>query len=332
MPIFLLCKNKIICYNSCMEKKQTDKLNTWLRSPTISKGAGIAFSIATCLPSMLMALVVGVCVGFGFVKTDAFQYENWYIYVAYLCTPIALALAAVVFFRFNRQSPALALKKQKCQAKYYLIALLMQAGLVGLSELNNIFLQFLSKFGYQDPGITLPSMDGFGFVGVIFVIAVLPAVFEELFFRGILLNGLKSVGETGAILLCGALFSLFHQNPAQTIYQFCCGAAYAWVALRAGSILPTVIAHFINNAAILTLYKFNITLIPVPISIIIMCVSALCLAGAIVWLIALKKRQENPKITMDKAEKKNFFLGAALGIVVCVFSWLITLVSGLIGG
>ncbi len=312
-----------------MARNNGEKLNSWLTNSTSAKGAGLAFSITACLPSMLMALVVGLSVGFGFVKTDAFQHENWYIYVAYLCTPIALALSAALFFRFTQKSPVRALKKQNCHAKYYLIALLMQIGLVGLSELNNLFLQFLSQFGYQDAGLILPSMDGFGFVGVLFVIAVLPAVFEELFFRGVLLNGLKSFGETGAILLCGALFSLYHQNPAQTMYQFCCGAAYAWVALRAGSIFPTVCAHFINNAAILTLYKLNITVIPTPISIAIMAASAVCLIGALASLVILKKREPATEMAIDKSERKNFLLGAALGIGICALSWISTLISGL---
>ena len=312
-----------------MKENQEQKLNSWLATPTLAKGAGVAFSITTCLPSLLLTLVVGFIVGLGLVQTDAFTTEDWYIYFAYLCTPIALALSSAVFFRLTRQSPTVALKKQACKGEYFLIAFLMQVGLVGLSELNSWFLQFLGNFGYQDAGIALPSTDGFGFVGVLFVIAVLPAVFEELFFRGVLLNGLKSFGETGAILLCGALFSLYHQNPAQTISQFCCGAAYAWIALRAGSILPTIVAHFINNAAILTLYKLNITAIPTPVSIAVMSVAALCMAGAIVWLIALIRREKTPQQEIDKTERKNFFFGAAFGIAICLLSWILTLAKGL---
>jgi membrane protease YdiL (CAAX protease family) len=103
-------------------------------------------------------------------------------------------------------------------------------------------------------------MDGFGFVGVLFVIAVFPAVMEETVFRGLILKGLRQSKEIYAVLLCGALFALYHQKPEQTVYQFCCGAAFALVALRSGSVLPTVVAHFINNAWILIMTKFSLTL------------------------------------------------------------------------
>ena len=45
---------------------------------------------------------------------------------------------------------------------------------------------------------------------------------EELFFRGILLRGMKKFGTVAAVFYGAALFSLYHQSPAQTAYQFIC--------------------------------------------------------------------------------------------------------------
>ena len=311
-----------------MEEKQTQKLNNWLQTPTPAKSAGMAYTMGATFPTCIMFLLTLVLTLLGYTKVENFTKTNLYLYLAYLCTPIAFLLIALIIFSLLYGTRRLQ-KPKKCAPKYYLIAALMQIGLFGLSELNSLFLQFLSQFGYQDPGISLPSMDGFGFVGVLLVIAVLPAVFEELIFRGVLLNGLKSFGEAGAILLCGGLFALYHQNPAQTLYQFCCGAAYAWVAFRAGSILPTVIAHFINNAAILTLYKCGVTTIPIPAFIAIVSISAVALIGAIIWLIFFDKKEKKLLTETDKVERKNFWLASACGIAVCALSWISTLFSGM---
>ena len=159
------------------------------------------------------------------------------------------------------------------------------------------------------------------------VVALLPAIFEEIFFRGVLLHGLKNFSQTCAVLLCGALFALYHQNPAQTVYQFCCGAAFALVAIRAKSILPTVLSHFINNAVILILTKFGLTEFSTPVFWTVVTVSTLCLIASLGYLLFIDKEKERQ--TQNKEEQKRFFLFAAVGIFACAFTWLAVLLLGM---
>lgn len=293
-----------------------------LSSPTPARASGVAFSLAAILPSILAVVFL---IFLAVIGAENYTGKDWYLYANYLLSPLAFALVLVWFLRYKKTSFSCACKSQKCELKYFFIALLMQIGLLTLSELNAYFLKFLARFGYQDSGILLPSMDGFGFVGVLFAVAVLPAVFEELIFRGVLLGGVKSFGKWGAVLLCGALFALYHQNPAQTLYQFCCGVAFALVAIRAGSVLPTVVSHFLNNAFILTLTKYGVSEFVAPTKWIIFGVSAVCLATALVWLLLGENKQ---KPQTDTQEKKRFFTCASAGIAVCALTWLLTLLSG----
>lgn len=296
--------------------------------PTQASASGIAFSLATVLPTLLSVLFL-MSIGAGdYAQTD------WYVYVSYLLPQLAFAITAIWYLYYLKTPVKKAVESQKCKPRYFLLAIFLQIGLFSLSELNALFLQFLGQFGYEDVGIRLPSMDAFGFVGVLLVVAVVPAVFEEIMFRGILLKGLKSFGEVGSILLCGALFALYHQNPAQTLYQFCCGVAFALVAVRAGSVLPTVLSHFINNALILTLTKFGFENFSMSVFTVIIIVSLACLIGSIVWLFVLDKRkEENEKA--EKAEKgekgarKRFFTYASVGIAICAITWLAVLITGL---
>lgn len=307
------------------QASKNEKHEEWLNAPTQASASGIAFSVASVLPTVLSVLFL-LCVGSGdFSQTD------WFLYVSYALPQIAFLITAVWFLYYLKQPIGQTLKNQKCKPRYFLLAFLLQLGLFSLSELNALFLEFLGDFGYVDVGISLPSMDGFGFLGVLFVVAVLPAVFEEIMFRGVLLNGLKSFGKTGAVLLCGALFALYHQNPAQTLYQFCCGVAFALIALRAGSVLPTVFSHFLNNALILTLAKFGVESFPVPVAIVLLTVSVICLTLSLVWLFFWDKKEEE-KLEMqavDKSERKRFFLCASVGIAICALTWIAVLFSGL---
>ena len=297
-------------------KNNQQKPNGLLENVTDAAASGLSFSFG-----LLCHLVVSLVVVLLF---SAIENKDAFLYAQYLASPIAIAILILVYFNVTKKDFKTVAKKQNCRAKYYLIAILLQIGLFSLSELNEYFLTWLEKFGYQPPPIDLPSMDGFGFVGVLFTVAVLPAIFEEIFFRGILLDGCKVFGNLGAVFLCGGLFALYHQNPAQTIYQFCCGAAFALVALRAGSILPTVLSHFINNALILILTKFGVDSFPLPVWITVVCVSALCLIGSLIYLIFIDKKETEEKT----GTKKQFILGALGGIVICAISWISALFTG----
>ena len=309
-----------------------------LFTPTQGKASGLAYTAAvgfTLFFSLLLTVVL-LAMGLTQEELDGIQNKDWYIYLSFALPQLAMLITAAVYFIWLKRSPIAAIKSQKCHPKYYPIAIALQLGLLSLGELNALFISFLERFGYVDPSIQLPSLNGFGFVGVLFAVAVVPAIFEEIFFRGILLKGLRSFGTVGAVLLCGVLFSVYHQNPAQTIYQFLCGAAFALVAIRSGSILPTVVSHFINNALIVVLEKFGVTAFPLPVYIVMLCVEGVLLVGSLVYLIFFDKPKKSQTVEIvktqeEKRERARFFVCAALGIAVCAVNWLSVLLVGFMG-
>ena len=303
--------------------------NSLFKDLTAERQSGLTYSAAAVLPVIISFVFLLVVQLIGLTDAEGkYTSEEWYLYCNFLLPQLSFALVAFLFFRMTKAPVGTV--AGKCRAKYFLLAILLQVGLFSLSFVNGLFLDFLGRFGYENSEITLPSLDGAGVIGVLLVVGLLPAVFEETIFRGIVLRGLKSFGAVGAVLICGALFSLYHENPAQTIYQFLCGAAFALVALRSGSILPTVLSHFLNNAVIVVLTKFGIESYPSAVAVPLMIVSALCLVGSLVWLIFFDgpKRSENPGPSGGTSDKKGFFLYAALGILVCAVMWLSVLATG----
>lgn len=314
-----------------MNKQQTtttnqNKKQPLLGAPTKGKGAGLAFSLSSMLATLLL-LVVMVFLGIFGLAEEGFENTNWYLYLCYILPPVASALIVYYYLRYTKTPIKQAARSQKCHYKYFLLAIALQFGLLALSEVNTWFIDFLGKFGYVAKPVEIPSIEGAGFIGVFFVIAILVPIAEEALFRGVILDGLKSgFSALFAALVCGALFALYHQSPVQTIYQFCCGFAYALLAVKAGSVLPSMLAHFINNAYILILTKCGVTVIPNNVLIPLMIVSGICFVATLVYLLFFDKKDEK---IVDKTEKKleikRFFALAAAGLVVCVFAW----VSGL---
>lgn len=321
-----------ICYNRDMNTKRNDSISLSERlfgKATPSKTSGVAYSVAALLPGVAAVLVVFALALCG-LSAEEYQSAQWYAYFGYLLPQFCYALVVLWVLFYSKRSLSKTLVEQKCSWRYFAIALLLQCGLFAFAELNTLFLEFLQRFGYTPSEMRLPNMDTpIEFLGVVLAVAVLPAIFEEVLFRGILLNGIKGFGVVASVLLCGALFALYHQNPPQTVYQFACGAAFAVVALRSGSVLPTIVSHFCNNLLVLILYKIGLTEFSSTGYIVYIVVSVVCLAAATAWLIFDRKKTEKRTCEREKEEGKTFFKYAFVGIAVCAFTWLASLFTGM---
>ena len=86
-------------------------------------------------------------------------------------------------------------------------------------------------------------------VAALAMFALVPAVCEEIVFRGILARALGGqLRLVFAAVISAAVFSIYHLSLAQAVPTLTLGAVLAVIAIRAGSILPTMIAHALNNA------------------------------------------------------------------------------------
>jgi len=87
---------------------------------------------------------------------------------------------------------------------------------------------------------------------LLFFLAVLPAVCEELAFRGVLLHGLgRYLRPVPLALVTGLIFGLFHVSLFRILPTAYLGVVLAAVTLLTGSIFPAMLWHALNNAAAL---------------------------------------------------------------------------------
>jgi sodium transport system permease protein len=92
----------------------------------------------------------------------------------------------------------------------------------------------------------------------ILLVAVMPAITEELAFRGFILSGLlRRMSPVIAITLSGFLFGLFHINPYQLLPAMILGCVLGLIATRSGSLLPGIVFHVTNNTAALLMANFQ---------------------------------------------------------------------------
>ena len=100
---------------------------------------------------------------------------------------------------------------------------------------------------------SMEAIYSYGYGVCLLLIALLPAVCEELLFRGFLLSSLEhTMKKRAAILTAAIVFGLYHMNLVQTPTTALIGMALCYVAVQSESLLPGMLMHFFNNALSVT--------------------------------------------------------------------------------
>ncbi len=93
-----------------------------------------------------------------------------------------------------------------------------------------------------------------GFIPIIIAVSISAPLFEEIMFRGIILNDFKKVFPVWlAILVQALLFGLFHGNLIQGVYATILGIILGIVYYKYRSIWAVILLHFSYNTASLLL-------------------------------------------------------------------------------
>jgi len=174
--------------------------------------------------------------------------------LAGLITPVAIAVAQlsliavpIVAMRIAGRNPvALGIARPRWQH-------VVGAILIGVSTwyINSVLVTLL-HVPQGGARVIQQRVEEMSLTVSLLVIAVLPAICEEILFRGVLLRGLASRFHAPvAIGISAAVFSIYHLNTVQMIPTFVLGLALGTIALRAGSALPTMVAHLLNNTVAL---------------------------------------------------------------------------------
>ena len=79
-------------------------------------------------------------------------------------------------------------------------------------------------------------------------VAVLPALLEEMVYRGYVLRTLRGYGDWFAVMVSALMFGLMHGNTTQIPFAFMVGIILGWLYVMTDNIWLPVTVHFCNNA------------------------------------------------------------------------------------
>lgn len=119
--------------------------------------------------------------------------------------------------------------------------------IIGFGNLTNVFLELLNLCGYSSILSDLTINTFWQYLVYVLVSCLVPAVCEELLFRGVILSGMKQYGAKIAIVISSLIFMLMHGNAEQTVHQFIVGLVVGYLFFATGNLWLGVIVHFFNN-------------------------------------------------------------------------------------
>ena len=220
-----------------------------------AKDSGTVYVWALILPVVVAIILSFALNGAPKDESGYLVYKNvWFLCALQLIS--ALILAGIYFFYTKKNN----ISYKACgiaKKPNYLMAIICVVVGISMCFLTDKIITLIASI-LQSTGLNIKDSLNFPLTSVgyyflaIFIIAVLPAVTEELLYRGIVLNGLRGLGKWPAILLSALAFCLMHGNIAQFPYTFLLGIVLGYVMFETANLCLCIIIHFFNNATVLT--------------------------------------------------------------------------------
>ena len=155
---------------------------------------------------------------------------------------ITFIFPAIIYLVITRQSAKDVLKLNKLYFKDTLLIIL----LAFVCQPIMTFFSLLSQFFFENEiGNFVTGIVNSPYIILLLLIAVLPAVTEEITIRGIVLSGYEDKNIYLSCIITGLLFGIMHLDPQQFLYAAVLGFVLALVVRITNSIFASALIHFL---------------------------------------------------------------------------------------
>lgn len=194
--------------------------------------------IYLCLIPFVISIFFNVLsnsVGYNFLSSTFLMFIT-----PFLCS----LLPAVLYFSVTRENYKEVLSLNKISLSNVILIVIMA---ILIQPIAN-FVSYITSYLFTNTASeAMNSISDVPFWFFLLISAILPAIFEEVVFRGIILSGVRSAGVVKSALISGLFFGIIHLNPHQFIYAFLIGIVFALFVIYTKSIYSSILAHFIIN-------------------------------------------------------------------------------------
>lgn len=228
---------------------------------------------------------------------------------ALACGAAALLVPVWAAGRFLPERPGLRLARPRGNALRWMLPAYLAA-----AQACSLLAGAIGRMTGSARRIVLPEAGG-ALALAFLTLCVMPALLEELLFRGLMQGLLRSQGALFAIVGQAALFALLHGDLSGILFALPAGLVFGLLAEQSESILPGMLIHFVNNA----LAFAALWLQSRAYDGLVAAFSAACLAGFPVWAAAavVRQRRRGPLLRpMEAGESPLLLSGCPAWLLV----------------
>ena len=165
---------------------------------------------------------------------------------------ITFIFPAIIYLIITKQSAKDVLKLNKLYFKDALLIIL----LAFVCQPIMTFFSLISQFFFENEiGNFVTGIVDSPYIILLLLIAVLPAITEEITIRGVVLSGYEDKNIYLAASITGLLFGIMYLDPQQFLYAAVLGFVLALVVRITNSIFASALIHFLINGTSITLQK-----------------------------------------------------------------------------
>lgn len=226
---------------------------------------------------------------------------------------ITLIIPAILYFIITRDN----IKKTLRLNKLKIVDALWVILLGFLCQPVVTFFSLITAFFFENNiGTLMNDIVQSPYIILLLLIAVMPAITEEVTIRGIVLSGYNNINKYKAAVITGLFFGMMHLDGQQFLYAAALGFIIALVVRITNSIFSGCLIHFIINGTSITLQKV-LSLLPAELmqgaegvaetSLINMPIMEKLIAfiiygliavvfGTLIWLVIRALEKRNPEV------------------------------------
>ncbi|KLE17568.1 type II CAAX endopeptidase family protein [Clostridium sp. C8] len=165
---------------------------------------------------------------------------------------ILFLLPAIIYLLLTKSSFKETLKLNKLELKNILLIML----LAFIVQPIMTFFSLISTFFFNNEiGAFITEITSTPYILLLALVALLPAITEEITIRGIVLSGYDDKNKYVAAIITGLFFGILHLDPQQFLYATVLGFIMALAVRITNSIFASMIIHFIVNGTSVTMAK-----------------------------------------------------------------------------
>ncbi len=210
---------------------------------------------------------------------------------------------------------------KRCRKNLWGYVILAGIGCQFVMILLNLPVNLLLNEGESVVPQNLPEL-----LAALFVLGLIPAVFEEFLFRGIVYGVMKEFNSQAALIFTTVLFALMHGSVTGFLGYLVLGWAAVFVLRRTGSMYACMGFHLANNVTAVLLSRYSGDLIYHPMGTLWLFVAGVLAAVLGIWGLC-RSTKAAPHVNRIKTREllgQSFFSIPVILCILCIVGvWIL---------